>query len=155
MNAVIYARYSSHNQTKASIEGQLKACYEYAKQNNIIVVGEYVDLARSGTSDNREQFDKMIEDSKRKKFQTVIIYSLDRFSRNMFDYINYKTQLKKNEVEIFSVIGNTENDASGILLESIFESINKYYSLELRPMKKNKVQKKAKRRKVKQLVNEG
>ena len=29
MNAVIYARYSSHNQTEQSIEGQLRDCYEY------------------------------------------------------------------------------------------------------------------------------
>lgn len=34
MNAVIYARYSSHNQTEQSIEGQLRDCYEYAKRND-------------------------------------------------------------------------------------------------------------------------
>ena len=34
-NAVIYARYSSHTQREESIEGQLKVCYEYARQNNI------------------------------------------------------------------------------------------------------------------------
>ena len=33
MNAVIYARYSSHNQTEQSIEGQLQACHEYAETN--------------------------------------------------------------------------------------------------------------------------
>ena len=34
MNVVIYARYSSHNQTEQSIEGQLAVCQEYAKRNN-------------------------------------------------------------------------------------------------------------------------
>ena len=34
MNVVIYARYSSHNQTEQSIEGQIKVCQEYAKRNN-------------------------------------------------------------------------------------------------------------------------
>ena len=33
MKAVIYARYSSHAQREESIEGQLRVCYEYAKQN--------------------------------------------------------------------------------------------------------------------------
>ena len=34
MNVVIYARYSSHNQTEQSIEGQLDVCYEFARKNN-------------------------------------------------------------------------------------------------------------------------
>ena len=53
MNVVVYARYSSHNQTEASIEGQLKVCYEYAKQNHITVIGEYVDRAMTGTFNSR------------------------------------------------------------------------------------------------------
>ena len=60
MKVAIYARYSSHNQTEASIEGQLKVCYEYAKQNNFTVVNEYIDRAMSGTNDNREQFQQRL-----------------------------------------------------------------------------------------------
>ena len=50
---VIYARYSSSNQTEQSIEGQLKVCYEYAESHNYTVVGEYIDRAQSGKFDNR------------------------------------------------------------------------------------------------------
>ena len=50
MNVVIYARYSSHSQTEQSIEGQLHTCYEYAKNNGYLVVGEYIDRAQSGTA---------------------------------------------------------------------------------------------------------
>jgi len=46
MNIVIYARYSSHNQTEQSIEGQLQVCYEYAKANGMNVVREYIDRAK-------------------------------------------------------------------------------------------------------------
>lgn len=38
MNVVIYARFSSRRQTEQSIEGQIKACYEYAVANNYVVV---------------------------------------------------------------------------------------------------------------------
>ena len=48
MNVVIYARYSSHSQTEQSIEGQLQTCYEYARNNGYIVIGEYIDRAQSG-----------------------------------------------------------------------------------------------------------
>ena len=56
MNAVIYARYSSHNQTEQSIEGQLRDCYAYAKRCDLTVVGEYIDRAISGTTDERPDF---------------------------------------------------------------------------------------------------
>ena len=56
MNVVIYARFSSHSQTEQSIEGQLQVCYDYAAANNYTVIGEYIDRAQSGTSDNRVEF---------------------------------------------------------------------------------------------------
>ena len=64
--AVIYARYSSDSQTEQSIEGQLAVCKEYAQRNGYNIVGEYIDRATSGTSDNRPQFLRMIEDSNKK-----------------------------------------------------------------------------------------
>ena len=65
MNIVIYARFSSHSQTEQSIEGQLRVCYEYAKANGHIVIGENIDRTQSGTSDNRSDFQRMIEESER------------------------------------------------------------------------------------------
>ncbi len=53
INAVIYARYSSHKQTEQSIEGQLRVCEDYAKTNKINIVGTYIDRALSGKTDNR------------------------------------------------------------------------------------------------------
>ena len=38
--AVIYARYSSNNQTEQSIEGQVRVCQEYAKQHDILIIGQ-------------------------------------------------------------------------------------------------------------------
>ena len=37
-SAVIYARYSSDNQSEQSIDGQLRVCNEYAKSHDIVVV---------------------------------------------------------------------------------------------------------------------
>ena len=46
-NAVIYARYSSANQTEQSIEGQLRDCRAYAEREGLTVVHEYIDRAIS------------------------------------------------------------------------------------------------------------
>ena len=72
---VIYARFSSHSQTEQSIEGQLRECYEFAKRNDYVVVNEYIDRANSGMTDNRPTFLQMIEDSKKKEFEYVLVYS--------------------------------------------------------------------------------
>lgn len=52
---VIYARFSSHTQTEQSIEGQLRECYD-AKRYDLLIVGEYIDRALTGTTDKRPNF---------------------------------------------------------------------------------------------------
>ena len=98
MNVVIYARFSSHSQTEQSIEGQLKVCYEYAESNHYTVVGEYIDRAISGTTDNRAEFQRMISDSDKHTFEGVLVYQLDSFARNRYDSAINKAKLKKNGV---------------------------------------------------------
>ena len=131
MNIVIYARFSSHSQTEQSIEGQLKVCYEYAKANNHTVVGEYIDRALSGTSDNRTEFQRMIADSSKHSFEGVLVYQLDRFARNRYDSAIYKQKLKTNGVQVLSAKENLSDDASRILVEGVLESMAEYYSAEL------------------------
>lgn len=52
-DAVIYTRYSSHNQRDCSIEQQVADCEIFARQNNLRVVKVYADRHLSGTTDNR------------------------------------------------------------------------------------------------------
>ena len=129
-NAVIYARFSSHAQNEQSIEGQLAECRAFAERNNLRIVREYIDRALTGTTDKRPDFLQMIEDSKRKGFQFVIVYQLDRFARNRYDSATYKAKLKKNGVRVLSAKENITDDASGILIEGVLESMAEYYSAE-------------------------
>lgn len=131
MNVVIYARFSSHSQTEQSIEGQLKVCYEYAKNNGYTVIGEYIDRAQSGTTDNRLEFQRMISDSDKHTFEGVLVYQLDRFARNRYDSAINKSKLKKNGVRVISAKENISDDPSGILVEGVLESMAEYYSAEL------------------------
>ncbi len=131
MNVAIYARYSSDRQTEQSIEGQLKECYAYAEHNGYNIVGEYIDRAISGTTDNRPEFKRMIEDSSKKNFDYLLVYQLDRFARNRHDSAVYKMVLKKNGVRVLSARENISDDASGIILEALLEGIAEYTSVEL------------------------
>ena len=85
MNAVIYARYSSDNQREASIEGQVRECLEYAGRNNYTVVAQYIDRALSARTADRPEFQRMISDSEKGLFDTVLVWKIDRFSRDRYD----------------------------------------------------------------------
>ena len=132
MKAVIYARYSSSAQREESIEGQVKECTTFAERNGYTIIGTYADRAISGTTDNRPQFQKMIEDSKRKLFDVVIVWKLDRFARNRYDSARYKNQLKRNGVKLISATEVIAPGAEGILLESVLEGYAEYFSEDLK-----------------------
>ena len=129
--AVIYARYSSHAQNEQSIEGQLHDCYEWAQQQNVMVIKEYIDRAMTGTKDDRPDFQRMIEDAAKRQFELVIVWKLDRFSRNRYDSAIYKTRLKKYGVRVVSVKENISDAPEGIILEGMLESMAEYYSANL------------------------
>ena len=95
MNAVIYARYSSDNQREESIEGQLRECTAFAEKSGFTVLQHYIDRAYSAKTDNRPEFQRMIKDSNKKLFDVIIVWKLDRFSRNRYDSARYKTQSKQ------------------------------------------------------------
>lgn len=132
LRAVIYARYSSDNQREESIEGQIRECMEYASYNEITVIDTYTDRALSVKTDNPPEFQRMIKDSNRGVFDLVIVWKLDRFSRNRYDSAHYKAILKKNRVRVISAKETISQGADGILLESILEVAGSVTSLSNR-----------------------
>ena len=91
LNAVIYARYSSTQQTENSIDGQLRECRRFAEYHGYTILAEYIDRAKSGTSaEERTDFLRMIADAKKQQFAFVIVYRFDRFARNRYDSAHYK-----------------------------------------------------------------
>ena len=126
MTGVIYARYSSDNQREESIEGQLRECQVFAKKNDITLLEPYIDRALSAKTDHRPNFLKMIKDSAAKKFDVVIVWKLDRFSRNRVDFAHYKYVLRKNGVKVISATESISEGSEGILLESVLEGIAEY-----------------------------
>ncbi len=130
-NAVIYARYSSHSQTEQSIEGQLAAAMEYAHKHQYKVIHEYCDRAKSGTNDNREQFQKMLKDTAKHKFTVIIVWKVDRFGRNREEITFNKYKCKKNGVRVEYVAEHISQGPEGVILESVLEGMAEYYSLQL------------------------
>ena len=119
--AAIYARYSSDKQNEQSIEGQLRVCQNYAKTNDILIVDTYIDRAMTGTNDNRPDFRRMIKDSAKRQWDYILVYRLDRFSRNKYETAIHKKTLKDNGVKVISAMENIPDTPEGIILESLLE----------------------------------
>ena len=75
-HAVIYARYSSHNQREESIEQQVEECMLFAKSNGFNVVEVYADKAISGRTDRRNNFQRMMRDAEKGKFQVCFDWTM-------------------------------------------------------------------------------
>ena len=131
MNAVIYARYSSDNQREESIEGQLRECQSYGEKHGYSIIEHYIDRAISARTDQRPDFQRMIEDSAQRQFSVVLVWKFDRFARNKYDSVHYKRQLRKNDVSVVSVVEPIPDGPEGSLLETLLEGLNEYYSAEL------------------------
>lgn len=123
--AVIYARYSSDNQTEQSIEGQLRVCQEYAKNNDILLLDTYIDRAMTGTNDNRADFQRMLKDSARNHWDYVLVYKIDRFSRNKYETAIHKKTLKDNGTRLLSATEYIPDSPEGIILESMLEGFKR------------------------------
>lgn len=129
--AVIYARYSSHNQTEQSIEGQLRACTAYAEREGMRIVGSFIDRDMTGKNDDRQKFQSMLAAAETSAFDVILVYSLDRFARNRYDSAVHKRRLRAFNVRVLSVSESIPDGPEGILLESVLEGIAEYFSEEL------------------------
>lgn len=129
--AVIYARYSSERQTEQSIEGQLSVCHKYAEENDILIVDTYIDRAMTGTNDLRDAFQQMMRDSSKQAWDYVLVYKLDRFSRDKYEATIHKHTLKEHGIKLVSAMENIPETPEGIILESLLEGMNQYFSMEL------------------------
>ena len=99
MRVVLYARYSSDNQTENSIEGQIRECKSFCERSGMTVIKTYIDRAFSAKSDRRPDFQNLIRDSEKRLFDAVVVWKLDRFSRNRYDSAYYKLVRRRQRNE--------------------------------------------------------
>lgn len=130
----LYMRYSSDRQTEQSIEGQLRELVAYCLQHDLRIAAVYVDRAVSAHTSmaKRAAFQKMLADSKRSAWNTVLVWKLDRFARNRQDSAAARAILIKNGCMVVSATENITNSPEGRLLESVLEGLNEYYSEDLK-----------------------
>lgn len=129
--AAIYARYSSLAQRDVSIDDQVAECAQFAASRGLEVGEVYADRAISGRRDDRPQFQRMLADAKAGWFSAVIVYKLDRFARDRYASAVHRMELKKCGVELLSATEPVVDGPEGIILQSVIEGMNEFYSANL------------------------
>lgn len=119
--AVIYARFSCSKQREASIDDQLRVCRAWCATNGYRVVAEYCDHAISGRTDDRPQFQLMVE--RAGESEIVLVYMMDRFSRDEYDAPVYKRMLRERGVRVLSATEAMPDGPEAILLEKVYEGL--------------------------------
>lgn len=110
-DVVIYVRSASHNEQ--SIRAQLESCREYAKLHGYNVVAEFSDNGFSGMNFDRSGFAAMNEC--RDKWQAVIVYSIEKLSRNTNDRYQYEKSLRDCGKELISITESCSEEVFNML----------------------------------------
>lgn len=119
---IIYCRVSSKEQVDGtSLETQERYSINYAKQNNIEVLGTYIEKGESAKTTNRTEFQKAIAFCGKKKnsIDYFVVYKIDRFSRNNYDHETMRAVLKGYGTQLRSVSEPITETPSGKFMESV------------------------------------
>ena len=96
----IYARVSTL--TGQSVEMQIRDLRELAKHRDFEVVKEYCDEGVSGSRESRPALDALLLDARRRKFDAVLVWKLDRLGRSLVHLVRLLTDLRALGVELIS-----------------------------------------------------
>lgn len=127
-NAIIYARYSSHNQRDVSIEQQIEACRKHAAELGLTITDTYEDRAISGRTDNRPAFQRMMRDAEDGKFQYVLAWKSNRMGRNMMQAMVNESRLMDCGVKVFYAEEDFDDSAAGRFALRSMMNVNQFYS---------------------------
>jgi DNA invertase Pin-like site-specific DNA recombinase len=129
MNAVIYCRVSSKEQIEGtSLESQEVACHDYARAKDMRVLKVFVEQGESAKFADRTQLLELVDFCRQNKgsVDTVLVWKIDRFARNVADHYSIKTTLLKYGVRVASVTEPIDSDPTGKLMEGVLASVAQF-----------------------------
>ena len=129
----IYARVSTDRQTTDS---QLHELREFVRRAKWTVYCEYTDTGYSGKNTQRPAFTEMLNDARRRHFDLLLVWKLDRLSRSLrdlittldefghlgIDFISYDNQLDTSSPSgklVFNIIGAVAEFERDIIRERV------------------------------------
>ena len=116
MKLARYRRVSSKKQVRKgeSLQGQILKTDLWAKQNDHVIIKDYVDEGVSGWKGSRKAYDQLMEDiaDPDSEIEGVIVYSISRISRNLLILLTAVQLFEEHNISFFSATENLPQDRS-------------------------------------------
>lgn len=127
---MIYCRVSTKEQVEEgnSLVTQERHCREYATKHGFVIVATYIEQGESAKTTDRTELKKLIAfcTAKKNAVAAVIVYKIDRLSRNTDDYSQIRTMLKQSNTEIRSTSESFEDNPAGRFMENIIANVAQF-----------------------------
>jgi site-specific DNA recombinase len=129
IGAVVYCRVSTKEQTQnLSLPTQERSCRAYCEREGFTVARVFVEEGESAKTAERTKLLELLDYCRDKKgtIKHVVVYRIDRFSRQQYDYIVLAAQLKKYGVTLKSATEPISDDSTGKLMEHILSAFAQF-----------------------------
>ena len=135
--AIIYTRVSSKRQVDTySLENQERTCLEYAARSGYVVDKVFTERGESAKTTERSELQNMLRyiESNHRRLEAVIIYKVDRWARDTFDYGSLRRDVKHHGMVLLSATENFQDTPDGHLQENNLAAVAQYDN-ELRALR--------------------
>ncbi|HNX10757.1 MAG TPA: recombinase family protein [bacterium] len=127
---IIYYRVSTEDQaqTGVSLEQQKNACLDYAQKNDIEILKLFHDDGVSAKTTKRAGLQELLAYCKKnhKEIDCLIVYKIDRLSRNVKDYATLLMALGEFNIKFISTTETVNETSSGKLIGTIMASFAQF-----------------------------
>ena len=123
----IYCRVSTADQ---SCQLQLSELRNYCANRNWRIAGEYVDTGWSGSKANRPELNRLMNDARKRRFDTVVVWKLDRWGRSVADSIRSIQELDSLGIKFLAVTQNIGTEESSPMSRFMLVIMSAFAELE-------------------------
>jgi len=122
----IYARVSTSNHGQ-DVSLQTREQHRFAEARGWQVFDDYIDQGVSGSKDSRPELTRLMADARRRKFDIVLVWKLDRFGRSLRHLVNALAEFESLNISFVSLSDNLDlSTASGRLMFNIIGAMAEF-----------------------------
>lgn len=128
INAVGYARISTIEQSKGESPNlQKKMITERAEKDGLNLIEIYSEAVSGKNIDARFEFQRLMQDAQKGKFQVLMVKDITRLGRSMIDLLNILETLKKLNITLITLTSDTDqNTPTGVLQTQMLSAFSEY-----------------------------
>jgi len=122
----VYARVSTSNHGQ-DVSLQTHEQHQFAEARGWQVFDDYIDQGVSGSKDSRPELNRLMADARRRKFDIVLVWKLDRFGRSLRHLVNALAEFESLNISFVSLSDNLDlSTASGRLMFNIIGAMAEF-----------------------------